>query len=305
MLLFHVLAGSFAVSLFFVLSAKVLREDTAKLGVSPAFVLAGTHLISAAIIGTFWAGLVYGGICQAPAFVDFWAALFATVFLNLLAKLFLFRAYPLIDVAMIAPFSGLSPVLAIFGAWVVIGELPATNGWFGIFLVSLSVYFLYTPKEFSVKKVLAPFSQIFRNRGALLGFLSVVPPAFSIAFDKKAVLLSDPMTFSFFAVLGVGLGAAGIELYETGEQKVKNAISVLGPKMLPLGALHCVATFFFTFALQYDVVPHISALKRLAVIFQMILAYWLLNQRADMKKRIFGGLGVVAGVLLIAMPGAF
>ena len=184
MLLFHVLAGSFAVSLFFVLSAKVLREDTAKLGVSPAFVLAGTHLISAAIIGTFWAGLVYGGICQAPAFVDFWAALFATVFLNLLAKLFLFRAYPLIDVAMIAPFSGLSPVLAIFGAWVVIGELPATNGWFGIFLVSLSVYFLYTPKEFSVKKILAPFSQIFRNRGALLGFLSVVPPAFSFAFDK-------------------------------------------------------------------------------------------------------------------------
>ena len=75
--------------------------------------------------------------------------------------------------------------------------------------------------------------------------------------------------------------------------------------MLPLGALHCVATFFFTFALQYDLAPHISGLKRLAVIFQMVLAYWLLNQRSDIRKRIIGGIGVVAGVILIAIPNTF
>jgi len=302
MLLFLIFSGSFAISLFFVMSAKVLREDTEEAEVSPAFVLAGTHLVSAGIMGLFWAGLVYGGSCQLPNLVDFWAALFATVFLNLLAKLFLFRAYPLIDVAMIAPFSGLSPVLAIFGAWLVLGELPEANGWLGIFLVSVSVYFLYTPANFNLRQIFKPFSSIFQNRGALLGFLSIIPPAFSIAFDKMAVLVSDPVTFSFFAVLGVGVGAAGIELYETGEQKVKKAVTLLGPKMLPLGALHCVATFFFTFALQYDLAPHISALKRMAVIFQMLLAYWLLDQRSDMKKRVFGGIGVVIGVLFIAMP---
>ena len=305
MLLFLIFSGSFAVSLFFVLSAKVLREDTEEAEVSPAFVLAGTHLISAAIMGIFWAGLVYGGSCQPPHSIDFWSALFATVFLNLLAKLFLFRAYPLIDVALIAPFSGLSPVLAIFGAWIVLGELPATHGWFGIFLVSVSVYFLYTPPQFNIRHIFKPFTTILQNRGALLGFLSIIPPAFSIAFDKKAVLLSDPITFAFFAVLGVGVGAAGIELYETGEEKVRKGIRLLGPKMLPLGALHCVATFFFTFALQYDLAPHISGLKRLAVIFQMVLAYWLLNQRSDIRKRIIGGVGVVAGVILIAIPNTF
>ena len=284
------------------MSAKVLREDTQEAEVSPAFVLAGTHLISAGIMGLFWAGLVYGGSCQLPSLIDFWSALIATVFLNLLAKLFLFRAYPLIDVALIAPFSGLSPVLAIFGAWLVLGELPEANGWLGIFLVSVSVYFLYTPVNFNLRQVFKPFSSIFQNRGAFLGFLSIIPPAFSIAFDKKAVLVSDPITFSFFAVLGVGVGAAAIELYESGEQKVKKAMHLLGPKMLPLGALHCVATFFFTFALQYDLAPHISALKRMAVLFQMVLAYWLLNQRSDMRKRIIGGIGVVIGVLFIALP---
>ena len=165
MLLFLIFSGSFAVSLFFVLSAKVLREDTEEAEVSPAFVLAGTHLISAAIMGIFWAGLVYGGSCQPPHSIDFWSALFATVFLNLLAKLFLFRAYPLIDVALIAPFSGLSPVLAIFGAWIVLGELPATHGWFGIFLVSVSVYFLYTPPQFNIRHIFKPFTTILQNRG--------------------------------------------------------------------------------------------------------------------------------------------
>ena len=178
------------------------------------------------------------------------------------------------------------------------------HGWFGIFLVNVSVYFLYTPPQFNIRHI-ADLLLLFSKTEGLFRLFINYSSAFSIAFDKKAVLLSDPITFAFFAVLGVGVGAAGIELYETGEEKVRKGIRLLGPKMLPLGALHCVATFFFTFALQYDLAPHISGLKRLAVIFQMVLAYWLLNQRSDIRKRIIGGVGVVAGVILIAIPNTF
>jgi uncharacterized membrane protein len=51
----------------------------------------------------------------------------------------------------------------------------------------------------------------------------------------------------------------------------------------------------------YDVVPNVSALRRLVIVFEVILGYFLLKQKTDIKKRIIAGIGVVIGCILIAI----
>lgn len=264
--------------------------------------LGGSMLAASLYMLALWLVLWRIGYVVFPTSGLFWSSLAVTVAINITFEIFRFKAYGLVDMAMIAPFAGISPILTILTSWLIISEAPTAGGALGIFLIAFSIYFLHIGDGQSWANITAPFRAIWKNRGVRYGFLASIPPALSIVFDKKAVLASDPISFALFALFFIGLGAWIFDFLAQGKTNFLRQINGerIG-RFFRINLLLFVSNISFTFMFLFDNVPNVSALRRLVIVAEVILGYYMLKQRSNIKKRIIASLGVVAGCILIAI----
>lgn len=306
MLFFLIILGSLALALYTTLNARLVREGAVGVeggtGWSSTFVLGGSKAISGLYIAVPWAVLLILGYVKFPTSKVFWLAFLVTLVLNVTFEILRFRAYALTNVGLIAPFGAISPMLTILFSWLLLAETPSLLGAVGIIIIATSIYLLYLKDGLHWNTISGPFRAIWRDRGVRYGFLSALPPALAIVYDKKAIVAADPITFSMLSVTFVGLSAWMIDYALQGRHKF---IAQFGngniKRFFQIAVLYVIANLSFNLTFYFAIVPYVSALRRIVIVFEVLLAYYMLKERADLRKRVLAAVGVVMGAILIGL----
>lgn len=304
MFLILILVGSLSASLWSVLNVKyaLLGKEQSNGGWGSTFLLGGSFLSNSLYSGIFWLAMWKMGFSHWPTSYVFWLSLMATVLINIGFEILRFRAYTLAPLSLIAPFAAVSPVLTILTSLLILRELPHPVALLGIMLIAVSIYLLHLKEKFSWQTIFKPFQNIWQNQGVRLAFLSSLPPALSIVFDKKAVIAGDPFSFVFLAVFFIGLGALLVELAINGRKKFREQIiNFPWRKILLISFFAFLANVTLNALFLFTATANVSAVRRVVIIFDVILGYFILSQREDIKKRLLASVGVVIGVILIAI----
>jgi drug/metabolite transporter (DMT)-like permease len=295
-----ILVGAISMAIWSALNASYIRKGVDhETGWSSTFVLGGSFLSVSLYLLLFWIILWMLGIVSFPLNSVFWVSLSITVVLNILFEFFRFRAYSVAHLGSVSPFSAISPALSIISSWFILREVPTIGAVCGILLIMISIYVLHIRKG---EGFFGPFRSVWTNQGSRLAFLAAIPPALSIVFDKKAIIASDPISFSLCAVFFIGCGAYLIDIYSQGKEKFMEQIKLVKTKkFLQIGFFHFVTIASFNSALLFDVTPNISALRRIVIIFEVLFGYIILKQKEDMRRRVMVSIGVVIGVMFIIL----
>lgn len=229
---------------------------------------------------------------------SFLFALTMTVLMTIVGRHLQFMALSRGDVAVVASFSALTPLLAIGSAAWILGESPTPLGGLGICVVAMGIYgFHFQP----LRGVFSPLQAVFSDRTAQLAILAAIPPAFGLVFQKEAIHASDMFAYSFFFFLLLTLTAGCIVLV-TDRGRVLSELSALPPGAILLsGALLACAQLCFSYAAARELVPYFGALNRISIVFQVLLAHLAMNQSDRILQRLLASSAILAGFLVIEL----
>ena len=304
-LLALVLGSSLASSLFFVLSARILRKAAEDNPPSALAVVGVTHISAAVFLAPFLpaTGVVSLSDLTEMASISVLLLILLTALLHMMARLFHFKALALADVSLVSPFAALTPVLTVITAWVILGERLNLQELVGILVVVTSLFGL--TGAWQTARARLRFRTFTAHNATSIGlwfaFLSTIPPAFKIAVQKKAILLSSPFAYALIMLLMTGVGACLFCIVRFQRQELRAQFPPARLWSLALiSGLLALNTFLFCAALTYGMAAGVSAMARIGIVFQGILAYWLAGQKADFRRRIVWGLVIFVGTLVIA-----
>jgi drug/metabolite transporter (DMT)-like permease len=300
-----VFGSSLASSLFFVLSARILRKAAEDNPPSTLGVVGVTHVAAALFLLPFLptAGVVSLSDAATMASAPVLALIVLTAVLHLAARFFHFKALGLADVSLVSPFAALTPVLTLSTAWIILGERPNAQELGGILIVVVSLLGL-TGAAASFRTHFGSQDRSARGRvrlGLWFALLSAIPPAFKIAFQKKAILLSSPFTYALLILLLTGVGAVVACAARHRVQDLRAQFPARRLRALILiSSLLALNTFLFCAALTLGMAAGVSAMARISIVFQGILAYWIAGQKTDFSRRILWAVAIFIGTFVIA-----
>jgi drug/metabolite transporter (DMT)-like permease len=298
-----VIGSSLASSLFFVLSARILRQTAEEYPPNATGMVAVTHLSAALFLVPFLpaAGVASLSELQTMASPFVLALILLTAVLHLAARLFHFKALSLTDVSLVSPFAALTPVLTILTGWAILAERPNIAELVGILIVVFSLLGL-TEAWRILKARSGPATPTSRAKklGMWFAFLSTIPPALKIAVQKKAILLSSPLSYALIMLFLTGAGALLVcsIRFRAGDLRAQFPARRLRTIFLISGLL-ALNTLLFCIALTLGLAAGVSAMARISIVFQGILAYWIAGQKTDFRRRIFWGVVIFLGTIII------
>jgi drug/metabolite transporter (DMT)-like permease len=301
-----VFGSSLASSLFFVLSARILRTGVDEHPPSATGMVAVTHLGAALFLAPFLpaAGVASLSEIRTMASPFVLMLILVTAVLHLAARLFHFKALSLADVNLVSPFAALTPVLTILTGWVILAERPSAVELTGIFIVVVSLLGLTDVRSvFRTRSAVDASSTPTRTRlGLWFALLSTIPPAFKIAVQKKAILLSSPFTYALLMLFLTGGGALLIYVIRSSRDDMRAQFPLRRVRtLLLISGLLSLNTFLFCAALTLGLAAGVSAMARISIVFQGVLAYWIAKQKTDFRRRILWGVAIFIGTLVIGL----
>ena len=196
-LLALIFGSSLASSLFFVLSARILREAAGENAPSALGVVGITHVCAALFLLPFLPAAGVASFSEIGTMVPSSVLLLIvlTAVLHLAARFFHFRALSLTDVTLVSPFAALTPVLTVSTAWIILGERLGRQELGGVLIVVVSLLGLtgaanVLRSHVGIGSTLASDSA---KAGLWFAFLSTIPPAFKIAIPKEGDPPFEPL----------------------------------------------------------------------------------------------------------------
>lgn len=232
----------------------------------------------------------------------FWAALAATVFLNVISQIVFIRAFKLADASLVAPLRLITPPFVIITGFIVLGEVPTVGGVVGIFLTVFGLMTLLSPGgSFSLSAVR---NYVASERGVQFGLLGSFLFALSFPFDKQTVLASSgvfatAVRMSFVGILVLVLNAA------LNRQFLREAVFTVRRWRMPLlsvSAVSAVGDFLTTQALAYSLAAYAASLKRLWPFWTILLAGRFLKEK-HITKRLAATAIMFIGIIVMVILG--
>jgi drug/metabolite transporter (DMT)-like permease len=271
---------------------------------SSNFFLCITNYGAAVVLLPFWLIMYsHGHVSLAPD--KTWLYFMLACSFLLLSRELYFYAYSRTDIANITVFSALTPIYTLATGYILLDETPSLLTILGIFMITLAIYYIFLPanvaKESRLAHFIKPFMRISTSLPILCGFLSTIPTAFGAIYQKKTLFHMDIASFSLSLFLVLGTAALIIELLKRQERRViYDNMAILRKK-----SFWCSAFLLMVMHVSFApiLMSHNSAaaltLQRCSILFQIIFAYYFLHQKEDIRKRIFAGVIIIMGFLLI------
>ena len=231
---------------------------------------------------------------------QYWLMALPSIVCNAIANLLFVRALQLSDLSLTIPYLSLTPVLALFSGWIVVGESPEAMGILGVVIIGVGALTLnpYTTGESGFHPIRALRSE--RGSLAMLGVACLW--SVSVAFDKRALMHGSPITHS--AVLAVS-GAVILEIFRR-RVSTERLLLRLKPVTLLLGVTTLVimaALVAQLWAYQYVPVAYVEAIKRSLGMVGAVVVGWWFFQEGSLRRRLTAVVVMAAGVTLILMGG--
>lgn len=291
-LLTIVLLGAILNASYIVFSTKLLREEE---GLDPSLALIGaTNAISGIILLPFAAPLLLDKAFVGEGLLVF--QLLGLVLLMLLARVLHYEALRRIDIALVSPFSGLTPIVTIFTSYMVLGEAVSAVGVLAIGITAIGAALVY----YRPSRGRDPAESKRLYLGLLMAFGSCVVPALAITIEKSVLLRVAPIAYSCLFLL-ISSGFVGVIRLYRGHSvrtpRVRWGISSL----VSLAVMQGGSVLLFAQALLMGLTAEVSSLKRVSIVFQVVLAYYVLGQQADIRRRLIGIIAIILGIAMLQM----
>lgn len=243
---------------------------------------------STPIIGVF---VVYLGIPPVNWVPFLWATL-TSFLVNVVAWNLFFRALSVSSLAHTMPFTAFTPLFLIPVAFVLLGELPDFRGVVGIVLIIAGAYGLFLRSQ----NLLAPFKEMFRDKGTRYMLIVAFIWAFSATVEKVAVMNSSPEFYGL--VITSLLGMAYFPYVWKAHPDYLKSLAGHALHFSVLGLISGLMVIFQFTALKFILVSYVIAFKRAGVIISVYLGYVFFGEKGIVKNLLFTALMIV-GVMFI------
>lgn len=226
----------------------------------------------------------------------FWLATLGSVTINTATSILYMRALKESPLSLTTPVVALSPVFLLFTSPLINREHPSLLGITGVLISVCGVYFLNYSKRQG--KILAPFNEIWRERGMRLMLFVAFLWSVSAPLDKVAVTHSDP--FIYTAISNALLAIALFPFVIT-RMRIANIFRSGGNKNLfAIGVFSGLSIIFQMIAFSMTLVPYAIGVKRTSALFGV---FWgkLFFSETNLKERLSGALIILSGAILILL----
>ncbi len=198
--------------------------------------------------------------------------------------------------SLVAPFTSLSPVFLFFISYFLLGEVPHLLGVVGVFLVVAGSFYLNSGD--STGKGRAPWD-VYRDPGVRCMLLATLTFAFTAPISKKIFLLSP--TVSLIALYSL-LSSLTLILYLFFRQGFKpfRALADRPYRYWPMALFDAVGYWSNFAGMRQTDVSYFIAIKRTSLFFAILYGGILFKEK-DLRGRLFGGVLMLLGILLIAL----
>lgn len=247
--------------------------------------------------------------------------------INIVIMLSIAKANSLENLMLVAPIETSTPAPVIFFGILILGERPLVWGWLGIIVLAVSTYSLgivdlweslaFADAEgriATLEKIVggsrgtvrfwfllwfAPLISLFLSRGARwaagAAFLGLISSNFDALVFRNANI-GFAQGVIWFIVAG-GNYAIARKRKEFEGLDLAKALRALE---LPIALMACLC-LCVDIPYRAALMSHVASLKRLAVPFTMIGAYYVLGERKNWRGRVVSGLLMTSGVVLIGI----
>jgi len=229
-----------------------------------------------------------------PGYV--WGLLGFVTCCHVVGGLMLVKALQLSDLSICVPMTAFTPVFLLVLAPMLTGDLPTASGVLGATLVTVGSYVLHLDK--AKAGALAPFRALLSEAGPRimlgLSFLWTVT-----ACVDRVVVQSVNRTFWGSAQLCcIALAMFPVVLKKGGFKRPLQKGSYLS--LLSIGGSNALSLGAYLFALQLAPVHHVVCLKRVSILFSVILGRLIFDERF-LTERLPGAILMLAGVAVITL----
>jgi drug/metabolite transporter (DMT)-like permease len=289
------LANAISTAIYIVYISRLMKVHK---GLSSNLTLLGTHLAACIMLLPVFLGLQLMSALPTAPEAYLWLGINA-VLLMVSRQLYVY-AYAHTDVANITIFSPLTPLFAIATGHFMLGEILSGQQAAGVVLICISIYFMFLRREPGVPlltTMVSPFRSIVTSVPIFAGFLSTIPTAIGVVYQKKALQFFDPASFTLLLFICITVMAWGIEAFW---KKTPGSLKETKARWWVVsGVLVVICQVIFCYILNASSTPVALVVQRLSVVFQVILAYVWLKETAEINKRLWCSAGAVAGFALL------
>lgn len=226
----------------------------------------------------------------------FWIALVSSGLLNIIASVLYMKSLKISDISIVSPIKAMAPMALLVTSPIMINEYASPIGSVGIIFVTLGVYTLKASKN--QDSLLSPIIKLKNNRGARYAFYVMLIYSITSNIDKIGVESSSAIFWTFSIHIFVSIGLFLLLNYKTdnGLSKIKSNWK----KLLPMGTFSGLGVAAQMTALTYTLVAYVIAIKRTALLWNIIGGAVLLDEE-NIKKRLPGGILILIGIIIISV----
>jgi drug/metabolite transporter (DMT)-like permease len=225
---------------------------------------------------------------------DFYPVLILDCILSVIATLLSMKALLKSDLSIVMPMTAFTPLFMLGTSYVMLGEFPDSAGCAGVVLIVVGTYFLNIKERRN--GWIMPFKALVREDGPKLMLGAAFIWSITGGMDKIAVRNSSPV---FFAMAENLLMAA--ILFPFAWKRIcrqRNEIRKERFHLAAVGIFSALMTVFQMLAVSQALVVYVVAIKRLAILFSIILGGLIFKEK-NIGPKLAGGAIMVLGVLLI------
>jgi drug/metabolite transporter (DMT)-like permease len=275
-----------------------LRDLSAKRVLTKGNSLLFTWLIFALPLPVIYAADYLCGVPR-PA-PGFYGALLTALPLEILAQILYMQALRLSPLSIVAPLLALSPVFMLAVPFLLIGERISLLAGTGVLLIASGAYVLNAG---TVKKgFLEPFRALLRERGAVYMCLVALLFSFTATLSKKAIMLSSPLHYMAVYWTGIVVGMIPLLFFTYRGNWPETLRNGAVRKALLPALIFVAAVFAAAYAMSITKVTYVTTVKRLSVLFSILLAGMILKEES-ISERLAGGALMITGFALIVLFG--
>ena len=232
--------------------------------------------------------------------LQFWAWVGAMIPFELAAMWLYMRAIRSAPLSQTLPYLAFTPVITILTGYLLLGERVSLRGAMGILLITAGAYLLniHHARNVSRYALLLPFKAMLDNPGPRWMLLVAVLFSMTSVLGKGALGYVTPQFFSPFygALLGVLVAVPYIV-------SQRGRLGVLGQRPLALllvGGFMALMFYSHFVAIELVEVAYMISVKRISLLFGILLGAWLFAER-DLARNLLAGSLMVVGVSLVAV----
>lgn len=226
----------------------------------------------------------------------FWPVLISDCLLSAIATVWSTKALLKSDLSVTTPLVAFTPLFMLFTGFLMLGEIPSAAGSAGVLLVVGGAYFLNIRERRNGWR--APFVALMKDEGARLMLGAAGIWSVTAVMDKIVMQNSAPVFFVMAEDFLIALFI--LPFAEKRMRRQKKEIRRDRFQLALLGAFSTAALVCQMIAIERTLVVYVIAIKRLSILFSIILGGVVFKEK-DIKFKLVGGAIMVAGVVFLTI----